>query len=394
MRKLLFAISALIVYGSIYPFNFNLDAYDSGMLPGLFYFGLGRTGGGDLISNVVLFLPFGFLAMQCTRNRWSWKSWLLILGLGFSFAYAIQVAQLIIPKRVPSGSDAVWNVVGCALGCLLGMTRMPRIPGTPNIPAGPLPVPTLLAVFLILWNLRPFVPSLDVQNITDNLKHLLSSPIPQPLWTFQNLVAWLLVFHFFEAEDVKPISEKHYPMLVLLTLGLGLFIVGNSITIDRIAGALLALPAWKVLRGLPRTPILCLSTFIVIVGIGFTPFELRAEPIAFKWIPFQGALGGNMFINVLATTKKMLLYGCLIYLLVELNLRLMTSTLIVSVFLFVSEFLQIFFHKKTPEITDSILALMIGIGFYIWDDHRRKSGGIEVHPASSLEITSIGVGRS
>jgi hypothetical protein len=182
--------------------------------------------------------------------------------------------------------------------------------------------------------------------------------------------------------------------LVLLTLGLGLFIVGNSITIDRIAGALLALPAWKVLRGLPRTPILCLSTFIVIVGIGFTPFELRAEPIAFKWIPFQGALGGNMFINVLATTKKMLLYGCLIYLLVELNLRLMTSTLIVSVFLFVSEFLQIFFHKKTPEITDSILALMIGIGFYIWDDYRRKSGGIEVHPTGSLEITSIGAGRS
>ena len=144
MRKLLFAASLLIVYGSLYPFNFSLNAYDSSLLPELFSFGMGRARKGDLISNVVLFLPFGFFAMQSVKSDSTWKSWVLILCVGFVFAHAIQVLQLIVPKRVPSGSDTMLNVVGCALGCLLGMIRVPRNLVSPHIPAAPLPIPTLL----------------------------------------------------------------------------------------------------------------------------------------------------------------------------------------------------------------------------------------------------------
>ena len=57
---LLLAVIALIVYGSLYPFNFKPDAIDGGCSRRSRQLSWARAGRGDRISNVLLYLPLGF----------------------------------------------------------------------------------------------------------------------------------------------------------------------------------------------------------------------------------------------------------------------------------------------------------------------------------------------
>ncbi|HSN70604.1 MAG TPA: hypothetical protein VLT59_03810, partial [Steroidobacteraceae bacterium] len=62
MPWLLVAVVALIVYGSLYPFNFKPDAIEGGILQALGALSWARAGWGDRVSNLFLYLPFGFCA--------------------------------------------------------------------------------------------------------------------------------------------------------------------------------------------------------------------------------------------------------------------------------------------------------------------------------------------
>ena len=57
----------LAIYVSIYPANFQLPAYTSSALTDFFGTCCGRPGRGDLLGNVLLFIPFGFLGKLAAR---------------------------------------------------------------------------------------------------------------------------------------------------------------------------------------------------------------------------------------------------------------------------------------------------------------------------------------
>ena len=67
---LLLVVLALIVYGSLYPFNFKPDAIEGGVLEALRQLSWARAGRGDRISNVLLYLPLGFCLFLWLELRW------------------------------------------------------------------------------------------------------------------------------------------------------------------------------------------------------------------------------------------------------------------------------------------------------------------------------------
>jgi len=71
-----------------------------------------------------------------------------------------------------------------------------------------------------------------------------------------------------------------------------------------------------------------------------------------------------MVLATLATFKKLVFYGSLIWLLVECRITLWAATLGTALYLFASEYAQVFFYSTTPDITDPLLAIAIGITFY------------------------------
>jgi hypothetical protein len=67
---------------------------------------------GDAISNVLLFLPIGFLYRLTTHRRGAWL-------LGVAISASIEIMQLFIPVRTPSVMDLLNNTLGAALGAWL-----------------------------------------------------------------------------------------------------------------------------------------------------------------------------------------------------------------------------------------------------------------------------------
>ena len=54
---------------------------------------------GDVVGNVVLFVPVGMLGWALVHRWIGWRRTLIVLAVGLAFAFALQVAQLFVPRR-------------------------------------------------------------------------------------------------------------------------------------------------------------------------------------------------------------------------------------------------------------------------------------------------------
>ena len=79
-----------------------------------------------MIANVLLFVPWGFLAFITfyTVDRPTLQTYVLTILLGFSFTLAIEGWQYFLPSRVADVNDVIWNTSGTILGALLGHARL------------------------------------------------------------------------------------------------------------------------------------------------------------------------------------------------------------------------------------------------------------------------------
>lgn len=126
----LFALHCLfIIYGSFIPFEFNLDAnftrwrYNVFLRaiinPGLWWFSTP-----DLVSNVLLFVPFGFFLIGADLKGRTWEqcSAAFLKGgfLGALFGLIIELGQFVAPGRTPSFIDVICNGTGAVLGACIG----------------------------------------------------------------------------------------------------------------------------------------------------------------------------------------------------------------------------------------------------------------------------------
>ena len=373
LRILLGFITFLIVYGSLYPFNIDLASYSQSSINALLSFRFDDTSRGDLVANVLLFVPFGFVAMQVLRDRAPLIRWGLILTSGFALAWGIQAVQLVLPERVPAGSDALWNLLGCAAGGFAGLLPFKKY--FPEFPVRHYPaIPFLLALLWIAYQWAPFVPSLDWQLLKNNIKAVFLNPTLNIVWTLQGIVVWFIVFRFLRESQSRLATGSNLPLLVLCVLVTSFFFVGHAVSTDRVAGALIALLLWPLFKNVIGPGVLACLLIVVLLGISYTPFQLREAAGTFNWVPFSGALDGNMLINVLATFKKIFLYGSLIWLMVEARIRLRLAAGIAALLLFAAEVPQIYFAEATPEITDALLAVLVGIAFHYYGQAEQHAG--------------------
>jgi glycopeptide antibiotics resistance protein len=82
---------------------------------------------GDVIANLLLFLPFGFFGMRTLPHGWSRRRRWLAVGLGgLALSLTVESLQTFIPFRVTNAYDVIWNTLSTGLGgalALLGRAR-------------------------------------------------------------------------------------------------------------------------------------------------------------------------------------------------------------------------------------------------------------------------------
>src|SRR4030095_16175044 len=199
---LLLVVLALIVYGSLYPFNFKADAIQGGLLEALHQLSWMRAGRGDRISNVLLYLPLGFCLFLWLEDRWPRRTSTLDLPSGFCLflwletrwhrapsmiaatalgtllSLSIEIAQVYISARVSSLTDVTLNAVGTLLGVTAGLawgglTRVMHFLGRAERPLRD-PGAVLLLGLWLAWRFAPFMPQFDLVKLKAALRPLFS----------------------------------------------------------------------------------------------------------------------------------------------------------------------------------------------------------------------------
>ena len=361
MNKLWIGFAVVVTYGSIYPFNFQIHTLDADTYDRFIASCCLAFRPGDILGNIILFVPYGFLGMLAPISGRALGTRLcVVLVTGFVVALGVQIAQIYLPTRDENLQDVFWNMLGILVGILPALLAGKQMAGGGLRPLGIAMVPGLLIGSWLAYRLFPFVPSIDFQAIKDSLKPLLLDPQINPVGIFHDAVAWLIVATLLPRLLPGKRLDLFLPVLIVGVFGLEVLIVQNSLSATNVAGGVLALALWfGLLKHVGwRDAVLALLLCVMLLVDGLAPFTLAPDTAAFNWLPFKGLLGGSMYLNVQSISEKVFLYGSLVYVLWQTRLGQISGIVIATAIVALIEFCQMFFADHTPEITDPILVVL------------------------------------
>ncbi len=374
MNKLWLGFAAIAAYGSIYPFDFQFHQLDPAAWQAFLDTCCVETSRGDILGNVVLFLPFGYLGiLAATPETRQVRQFLFVCVIGVVFAFLLQVAQLYLPSRDENLQDVIWNLLGIAIGALLGIPSRQFILKAAGQGAQLHLVPWILIGSWLTYRLIPFVPSIDFQSIKDSIKPLQDLQELSLAGVAYHAVAWLIVGYLMDLGLEGKRLGRLLPLAVLGTFAAEVIIVYNIVTPTVIAGGLLAIVLyWAFISRISRVELpLLIGLLLAIAWNDLQPFIIREEPIAFNWLPFQGFLGGSMFVNAQSASEKVFAYGSIVYLLMRLGAASWISLLAATAWIAGIEFAQTYVIRHTPEITDPLLVIFAAIAIFAVEEMDR-----------------------
>lgn len=372
---LLLVVLALIVYGSLYPFNFRAHAIEGGVFEAFRQLSWARAGRGDRISNVLLYLPLGFCLFLWLELRWHRAtSIVLATVLGSLLSLSIEIAQFYVSTRVPSLTDLTLNALGTLLGATAGLawgglSRLMHLPGRAERPLRD-PGAVLLLGLWLAWRLAPFVPQFDLGKLKAALQPLFS-PRFDPVIVFSFLTFWLVVNQAIAAVVSRPRRLEALLLVIAMVLVGRLLVASQTFLPGELLALLLLLPMLLVmhrLRPRPRRSVLVLAVAAVLIIDGLAPFDFTSPMGPFELWPFLGwfALGLPAALQLIDWTElfgKLFLYGALLWVIKEWGASIGFATAALVATVLTIEVLQAWLPEQSASITDPLLALAVGLAF-------------------------------
>ena len=358
LRWLLLLSAALIVYGSLYPFDFSrpqaIDWRAFFTPPQL------RFSRPDMLGNVLLFVPFGLFATVSGRRFWLRAALAMIFGI--SLAVCLQLLQTYIPLRTPALADAAWNTIGLTLGVAAGYFVRRRGPIATLDTRG---AAWVRFGFLGLWlsaELLPFVPTLDWQTLKEGLKPLLLSPRIEigPLLLH---AAGILAGAEIAAGVFGIARTRAYVVAAALLVFLAkIFVVSLGLNLSALLGFVLGAGSWIALSHRSEWFRRGWAFWFLLAAISLATL-LSGSPYAsagrVNWIPFAAMLQGSMLDNSRALFQSALLIAALILVGSARDSRDWITATALALWLALLEALEYFLGGHTSDITKPLLAFLL-----------------------------------
>ncbi|MFZ7126838.1 MAG: VanZ family protein [Desulfobacterales bacterium] len=412
----------LLVYASLMPFDFSTAHFAVSLKriwtgwplnPGA------RISGSDVVSNLVLYLPLGWLA--AVRSRFgrtgllfSMASAALLCSVTSAFIELLQAATL---SRTASGADWLLNtisgLVGAAAGAAFG--RGLWVNGIRWVKMSwhtrPTDIATLLFMGLLAADaMSPYLPTILLKQVWRSLKHShfdLAAGLslhPWHWWVFTRGLVYAVLTLLLAAWGSRQTGFRRWIRAFILAAGFALIlelvkpmILSRSINMANVAvswlgclGAVLVGPVLSQRIG-PRSKldlaILWLLTYIVYLA--WTPFHfaypqesLSARlPGPVELLPLYHYAKGARLEHARLFVQSVFLLGVVIYLirvrfgwLTMKRVGVALAALSAGVLALVLEGGQLFLPTRTPSVTD-IYCFALGGVFGAW---------IRVHPSHVL----------
>lgn len=381
---LLLLVAALIVYGSLYPFNFKPDAIGGGVLEAVRELSWARAGRGDRISNVLLYLPLGFCLYLWLSDRWQAGGAVLVATLaGSMLSLTMEVAQVYISIRVPSLTDLALNCAGTFIGADLGMAwsligGLMRLPTRAEKPTRD-PAALLLIGLWLAWRWAPFVPHFDLAKLKSALRPLFN-PELQLASVLVFLTCWLVVTQALAVLVSRPRMLESLLALIAAVL-VGRLVVANQAFVPAELLALLAVLPMLVLmywmRPAPKRWLLLAAMLMVFVHERLAPFNFADTATDFDLWPFlhdfrQGWGMGWLAIDWVALFGSLFLSAALLWTLLNCGVPLAWAAGVMLVLVLGTEILQLWLPERTGSITDPALAGLVAVLFHYTQRRQRR----------------------
>jgi VanZ family protein len=373
-------VTIFIVYGSLYPFAFRQQQPSiSGPAGTLLNTWQEWDRRGDLLSNILLYMPFGFLF----THSLSWRvpsalRALLAIVAATALSASMELLQFYDEGRVTSMGDVYANMIGSAAGAiasvLLGASmRWPFVRQLGRQPDAAL----LLAMFLG-YRLYPYVPVIDMHKYLRAVHELRQETIPPPGDLVRFVVTWLFIAAVIEAAYGFRLWLPLFPAFAAVVFLGRILIVDLSLADADVAGAAIAFILWLgLLHRLPGRNVILACLFAgLIVALRLEPFTFSSVPLrGFGWVPLWSLMNGSISVAMQAFFEKSCQYGGLIWLLRRGGMSLAGATILTAMLLLVTSYAEAYLPGRSGEVTDATIAVMIGVVFHLL-------GGVALRGAS------------
>jgi VanZ family protein len=356
-----------IVLGSLYPFAFRVPPRGDGAFTTLIETWAIIPSRGDILANILLYIPLGLFAVLAQRPPVSvFRSLFFVIAMGGVLSVLIELSQYFDEGRVTNAFDVYTNSFGTAIGAITGRTLRGNVPTVSLSPLISKPIPTLLIMSWVAYRLYPYVPAINLHKYWNALKPVVVSPSLNAFDLYRYTVIWLTLFVLIAALVGERRAKLLAPLFSACMLLAKVLIISATLSVAEIAGAVLATCLGPILA-LNRRWRGCILAVLLsgyVIAERLEPFDFLSVGRAFGWVPFASFLGsGSLVVNTLSFFEKAFLYGGLLFLWTEAGLHLGLSAVLVASVLFTTSWLEIYLPGRSAEITDGVMALLIALIF-------------------------------
>jgi VanZ family protein len=337
----------------------------------------------DGALNILIYIPIGLFGSLWMRRRYTAAvAACLTLAFATVLSATMEMTQLFDDGRQCSTADLATNVAGAALGIWLAWVYGKAVAQTvAGMEARRILWPSDVLLLLCCWvgyQVYPAIPHLSTWQLGVKLKSLWP-PWPLSLvQTFGSVIDWLVVARLLDS-----LKAAHFLPVVLLLLPARLLILERRLTWPEVVGAVLAWVFWNswVARYKQRTMLLAWLATMLLLLRGLSPYT-PSTPVLFSWVPFASFLNQDQTEAALVFLNKSFLYGTVLWLLREAGYSLVAATIGIATLLGMIEAIQVRLPGRTPEITDPVYALILGLVLGSLDSAHRHTRAAVDHSAA------------
>ena len=374
MFRLLLFVLAFIVYGSLYPFDFHFDTDPVAALLHSWPAHIDRFAWRDACVNVLLYFPLGLTAALAAVRRLPRPvaaAGASLLGLGLSTS--IEMLQVFDVGRTSSLVDVACNFLGAAGGAVAALLfeheilRITQRRRADRGAGGAL----LLASCWAGYQLYPFIPHLGRTYLRTNVARLLATAI-SPVEVYATAAEW-----FAFAMLLRAVSSRRsvwWLALAMLCLPLRLVIVDRGLAPAEVIGAALAMFIWTYPAEGTRARGTAVALAVAIVLRELSPFAFSGPARAMSLIPFSATFDGERLNAALVLLRKAFEYGALLWLMRASGVAYAGAGLAAAAGLLALEAAQCWLPGRHPELTDSLIVLMLAGVLWGIESSRRRVG--------------------
>lgn len=391
----LIIFSLFIVYGTTIPFNFGGEANFYKRLQEICWIPFvaregGRTSFSDVIQNIMLFMPIGFLGwLSLIKYRNKILNFFLVLSFGIALSFSVECLQLITVDRTTSVTDLITNSFGTVVGvifCSVIIRLWLKIYNHQffiKIVQLPFFVPLILLSFVIVAELlQPFDFALDLSAFYHKIKSIIANPIDFSGITRDGPFVILLfsTFSYLIFRSIDQIGVKISLLIPMVTLLLfNVFIESVQLVIRSrspevadiltgMAGTFLGLVFYHSGKKDIFKPgiLLVVAFFVSFFCKTYYPFQISDTYQSFNWVPFLSEYSNTTMISLGNVMETFILFSFGGYIIDTLYKGISVKpyfSVLVLLLMFIVEVSQGWISGRFPDVSDILVgfaALLFG----------------------------------